>query len=55
MPGNHDAAIAFCEDAIEDVDMLFALFNQWLPDFEAIRLILVTLISPLDSTRGSAS
>jgi TolB-like protein len=35
--GDHEQAIAFCEDAIESRDMLFALFHRWLPDFEPIR------------------
>lgn len=32
-----DAAIGYCEAAIEVRDMLFALFHRWLPDFEPIR------------------
>jgi eukaryotic-like serine/threonine-protein kinase len=33
----HEAAIRFCEVAIEGRDMLFALFNRWWPDFERVR------------------
>jgi TolB-like protein len=35
--GQHEAAIRFCEVAIEGRDMLFALFNRWWPDFETVR------------------
>jgi serine/threonine protein kinase/tetratricopeptide (TPR) repeat protein len=35
--GDHDAAIGFCEAAIEGRDMLFALMNRWWPDFERVR------------------
>jgi hypothetical protein len=35
--GDHEAAIRFCEAAIEERDMLFALFNRWWPDFERVR------------------
>jgi eukaryotic-like serine/threonine-protein kinase len=35
--GDHEAAIGFCEVAIEGRDMLFALFNRWWPDFEGVR------------------
>jgi serine/threonine protein kinase/Tfp pilus assembly protein PilF len=35
--GDHDDAIRFCETAIEERDMLFALFHNWLPDFERVR------------------
>jgi hypothetical protein len=35
--GEHEAAIRFCEVAIEGRDMLFALFNRWWPDFETVR------------------
>jgi hypothetical protein len=35
--GDHEAAIGFCEVAIEGRDMLFALFNRWWPDFERVR------------------
>ena len=35
--GDHEAAIAFCEAAVEARDMLFALFHRWLPDFERVR------------------
>ena len=35
--GEHEAAIRFCEAAIEGRDMLFALFNRWWPDFERVR------------------
>ena len=34
---DQDAAIGYCEAAIEARDMLFALFHSWLPDFEPIR------------------
>jgi tetratricopeptide (TPR) repeat protein len=34
---DHEAAIRFCEVAIEGRDMLFALFNRWWPDFERVR------------------
>jgi TolB-like protein len=33
----HEAAIGFCEAAIEGCDMLFALFHRWWPDFERVR------------------
>jgi serine/threonine protein kinase/Tfp pilus assembly protein PilF len=35
--GEHEDAIQFCETAIEEHDMLFALFQNWLPDFERLR------------------
>jgi hypothetical protein len=35
--GDHEAAIRFCEAAIEGRDMLFALFSRWWPDFEPVR------------------
>jgi serine/threonine protein kinase/tetratricopeptide (TPR) repeat protein len=35
--GDHEAAIRFCEAAIEGRDMLFALFGRWWPDFERVR------------------
>ena len=35
--GDQEAAIRFCEAAIEGRDMLFALFGRWWPDFERIR------------------
>jgi serine/threonine protein kinase len=35
--GDLEAAIGFCEAAIEGRDMLFALFNRWWPDFERVR------------------
>jgi TolB-like protein len=35
--GDLEAAIGFCETAIEGRDMLFALFNRWWPDFEGVR------------------
>jgi adenylate cyclase len=35
--GDREAAISFCEDAVEARDMLFALFHLWLPDFESVR------------------
>jgi eukaryotic-like serine/threonine-protein kinase len=35
--GDHEAAIRFCEVAIDGRDMLFALFNRWWPDFERVR------------------
>jgi serine/threonine protein kinase/Flp pilus assembly protein TadD len=35
--GDHEAAIGFCEAAIEGRDMLFALFSRWWPDFEPVR------------------
>jgi serine/threonine protein kinase/tetratricopeptide (TPR) repeat protein len=35
--GDHEAAIRFCETAIEGRDMLFALFNRWWPDFASVR------------------
>jgi serine/threonine-protein kinase len=35
--GDHDEAIQFCEVAIQEQDMLFALFQRWLPDFERVR------------------
>jgi eukaryotic-like serine/threonine-protein kinase len=35
--GDQEAAIRFCEVAIEGRDMLFALFNLWWPDFERVR------------------
>ena len=35
--GEHEAAIRFCEAAIEGRDMLFALFNRFWPDFERVR------------------
>ena len=35
--GEHEAAIRYCEAAIEGGDMLFALFNRWWPDFEHVR------------------
>jgi serine/threonine-protein kinase len=35
--GDHESAIAACEDAIACRDMLFALFHRWLPDFESVR------------------
>ena len=35
--GDREAAISFCEDAVEARDMLFALFHLWLPDFEPVR------------------
>jgi serine/threonine-protein kinase len=34
---DQDGAIRFCEDAVEERDMLFALFQRWLPDFERVR------------------
>jgi tetratricopeptide (TPR) repeat protein len=35
--GDHEAAIRFCEAAVEGRDMLFALFSRWWPDFERVR------------------
>jgi serine/threonine-protein kinase len=35
--GDHEAAIRFCEGAIEGRDLLFALFSRWWPDFERVR------------------
>ena len=35
--GDHEAAIRFCEAAIDGKDMLFALFSRWWPDFERVR------------------
>lgn len=35
--GDHEQALAFCEQAIESRDMLFALFHRWLPAFERVR------------------
>jgi len=35
--GDQEAAIRFCEAAIEGRDMLFALFGRWWPDFEGVR------------------
>ena len=35
--GDLEAALGFCEAAIEGRDMLFALFNRWWPDFERVR------------------
>jgi hypothetical protein len=35
--GDHESAIAACEEAIARRDMLFALFHRWLPDFESVR------------------
>jgi hypothetical protein len=35
--GDQEAAIRFCEAAIEGRDMLFALFGRWWPDFERVR------------------
>jgi len=35
--GDQEAAIRFCEAAIEGRDMLFALFSRWWPDFERVR------------------
>jgi hypothetical protein len=35
--GDLDAAIQFCERAMDERDMLFALFQRWLPDFEPVR------------------
>jgi eukaryotic-like serine/threonine-protein kinase len=35
--GDDDAAIGFCEAAVEGRDMLFALFNRWWPDFARVR------------------
>jgi len=35
--GEHEAALRFCEAAVEGRDMLFALFNRWWPDFERVR------------------
>ena len=35
--GDDEAAIRCCEAAIEDGDMLFALFSRWWPDFERVR------------------
>jgi lipopolysaccharide biosynthesis regulator YciM len=35
--GDQEAAIRFCEAAIEGRDMLFALFNRFWPDFERVR------------------
>jgi TolB-like protein/Tfp pilus assembly protein PilF len=35
--GDYEAAIGFCETAIDGHDMLFALFNRWLPDFAPVR------------------
>jgi hypothetical protein len=35
--GEHEAALRFCEVAVEGRDMLFALFNRWWPDFERVR------------------
>jgi serine/threonine-protein kinase len=36
--GEHEAAIAACEEAIACRDMLFALFYRWLPDIESVRV-----------------
>ena len=33
----HEAAIGFCEAAIDGRDMLFALMNRWWPDFARVR------------------
>jgi tetratricopeptide (TPR) repeat protein len=35
--GDLDAAIGFCEAAVDGRDMLFALVNRWWPDFEPVR------------------
>ena len=35
--GDQDAAIAFCEAAVESRDMSMALFMRWWPDFERVR------------------
>jgi hypothetical protein len=35
--GDHEAALRFCEAAIDGRDMRFALFNRWWPDFERVR------------------
>lgn len=35
--GEHEAAIRFCEAAIDGRDMLFARFSRWWPDFERVR------------------
>jgi tetratricopeptide (TPR) repeat protein len=35
--GDHEAAIRFCETAIDGRDMLFAIFSRWWPDFERVR------------------
>ena len=35
--GDQEAAIAFCEAAVEARDMSMALFMRWWPDFERVR------------------
>ena len=35
--GDDEAAIGWCEAAVEGRDMAFALFNRWWPDFERVR------------------
>jgi tetratricopeptide (TPR) repeat protein len=35
--GDIDSAIAYCEEAVEARDMLFALVHRWLPDFGIVR------------------
>ncbi len=35
--GDHEAAMRFCEAAIDGRDMLFAIFSRWWPDFERVR------------------
>jgi hypothetical protein len=35
--GDQEAAIRFCDAAIEGRDLLFALFNRWWPDFAPVR------------------
>jgi pentatricopeptide repeat protein len=35
--GDHEAAMAFCEDAVEGRDVLLGFFHAWVPGFEPLR------------------